>query len=42
MGKVRINHSTFNLKDGGRGAIVVLMYSGNGDPKIALDCKSSA
>lgn len=37
MGTVRINHSTFTLKNGGRGAIAVLMYSGNGDPKIALD-----
>lgn len=36
-GTVRINHSTFTLKNGGKGAIVVLMYSGNGDPKIALD-----
>lgn len=37
MGKVRINHSTFTLKNGGKGAIAVLMYSGSGDPKIALD-----
>lgn len=37
MEKVRINHSTFTLKNGGKGAIVVLMYSGSGDPKIALD-----
>jgi hypothetical protein len=36
-GTVRINHSTFSLKKGGEGAIVVLMYSGKGDPKIALD-----
>lgn len=36
--KVKINYSTFPL-DGGvsKGVIAVLMYSGNGDPKIALD-----
>jgi hypothetical protein len=38
MGIVRINHSTFTLKDTGKkGAIAVLMYSGSGDPKVALD-----
>lgn len=37
MENVRINHSKFKLKGGGYGAIAVLMYSGTGDPKIALD-----
>lgn len=38
MEKVRINYSRFNLKEGrGYGAIAVLMYSGDGDPKVALD-----
>lgn len=37
MGKVRINYSTFTLKDGGKGAIAVLIYSGPGNPKTALD-----
>jgi hypothetical protein len=37
MENVRINHSKFKLKGGGYGAIAILMYSGTGDPKIALD-----
>lgn len=37
MEKVRINYSKFDLKDGGKGIIAVLMYLGSGDPKIALD-----
>lgn len=37
MDKIRINYSKFDLKNGGKGVIAVLMYSGSGDPKIALD-----
>jgi hypothetical protein len=37
MDKVRINYSKFDMKNGGKGVIAVLMYSGSGDPKIALD-----
>jgi len=38
MEKVRINYSTYTLKDPiKKGAIAVLIYSGSGDPKIALD-----
>ena len=37
MDKVRINYSKFDLKNGGKGVIAILMYSGSGDPKIALD-----
>ena len=38
MGTIRINYSTFALKGANRkGAIVVLMYSGSGDPKVELD-----
>lgn len=38
MDKVRINYSKFDLKEGrGKGVIAVLMYSGSGDPKVALD-----
>lgn len=37
MENVRINHSKFKLKSGSYGAIAILMYSGTGDPKIALD-----
>lgn len=37
MENIRVNHSKFKLKNGKYGAIVVLMYSGAGDPKDALD-----
>ena len=37
MDKIRINYSKFQLENGGHGVIAVLMYSGSGDPKIALD-----
>ena len=37
MDKVKINYSKFDLKSGGKGVVAVLMYSGSGDPKIALD-----
>ncbi len=37
MEKVRINYSKFDLKNGDKGVIAVLIYSGSGDPKIALD-----
>lgn len=37
MDKIKINYSKFDLKNGGKGVIAVLMYSGSGDPKIALD-----
>ena len=34
---IKINESTFPLKDGTIGKIGILMYSGTGDPKIALN-----
>jgi hypothetical protein len=37
MENIKINHSKFKLKNGGFGAIAILMYSGSGDPKKALD-----
>lgn len=37
MSEVKINYSNFDLKNGGKGVIAVLFYSGNGDPKIAFD-----
>ena len=37
MDNITINHSKFKLKNGKYGAIAILMYSGSGDPKIALD-----
>lgn len=37
MENIRINYSTFSLKNERKGAIAVLIYSGIGDPKEALD-----
>lgn len=38
MEDIKINYSTFPLKGTTqKGVIAVLMYSGSGDPKIALD-----
>lgn len=37
MGQIRIEESTIDLKDGRKGQIAVLMYSGEGDPVAKLD-----
>ncbi len=38
MAEVKINYTTFPLENSTeKGVIAVLMYSGNGNPKIALD-----
>jgi hypothetical protein len=37
MNDIRINHSKFKLANGKNGVIAVLMYTGKGDPRKALD-----
>lgn len=37
MGKVKIQESEFDLADGGKGKIAMLIYIGEGDPVGTLD-----
>ena len=37
MGKVKIQESTIQLESGGKGKLAIFLYSGEGDPVIALD-----
>ncbi len=37
MGKVKIQESTINLKQGGKGKVAIFLHSGEGDPVIELD-----
>ena len=37
MGKVKIQESTIDLKQGGKGKVAIFLHSGEGNPVVELD-----
>jgi len=37
LDNIRINISEYDLENGGKGKIAVLMYTGSADPRVVLD-----